>query len=192
MVDRREFMASGIAVAALAGEAHALSASTTAAGQGQLVFVADRRFRAACRAAQEATALGAKCRALSSDLTPVYEWLDQYLAELTVPVAGLATRNTLFALERLSWDRGLRTVYRGIHAHDGEAARHEHFGTVSIHRRLDADGASDWGTALGRGLTLAAAETVHRNDVLNSQWLPAADDTSLVSWLLIPRRQVAR
>ena len=49
---------------------------------------------------------------LGTDVTPVYTRLDLELRPAPFAVAGLTSAHHLFVLERLGWDRGLRTVRR--------------------------------------------------------------------------------
>ena len=63
-------------------------------------------------AASAAEACGAAVIWVGADVTPAYTRLDLELRPLPFAVAGLTSAHHLFVLERLGWDRGLRTVRR--------------------------------------------------------------------------------
>lgn len=190
MINRREIMASGIAVTVLGPASRASGAAHSAAigGAGPSVFIADAHVPAARAAARAAHSLGVPSRALAADVTPVYAWLDLALRAAPVTIAGCTTPQALFALERLAWDRGLRTVYRGVHRHQGKAAPADEFlGSPAIVGRIRRIDDRDWGAGLARVLATAAPGPADGRHIVTSQWLPQAHDRVLVSWLLAPR-----
>jgi len=116
MINRREVLVSGIALSVLAQQS---SANTIAAPRNtadRLVsrLIADERFRAARNAAHSAAANGISVHWLAEDVTPVYESLDLAWKSTSFAIAGLTTPNALFVIERLAWDRGLRTIRQNI------------------------------------------------------------------------------
>jgi hypothetical protein len=125
MLNRRELIAStvGLSLATtLVAARPTASAEGGDAGTGEVrrnlekipvaFFVASKDLPAAQLAAQEAEARGAEILWLDADVTPVYTRLDLALRPTAFAVAGLTSAHHLFVLERLGWDRGLRTVRR--------------------------------------------------------------------------------
>ena len=75
--------------------------------------VYDDRFAEGLSFAREAEAKGWPLRAISGDVTDLwFHDLDLLWTQGPAPVAGLTARNSLFCLERLAWDAGLRVVLR--------------------------------------------------------------------------------
>jgi len=128
MINRRELIASTVA---LSVAAQASAARTAAPASGGTVrsagptrptsqgiespakyFVASRDLPDAHAAARATEALGATVVWLGADVTPVYTRLDLELRSAPCAVAGLTSAHHLFVLERLGWDRGLRTARR--------------------------------------------------------------------------------
>jgi hypothetical protein len=204
MISRREVMASGIAMTLLARTATAAVGATGPIGTcpGRVVFVADSRIPEARSAADSAAETGTECRSFASDITPVYEWLDLSFRTEPMRVAGLTTAHALFAIERLGWDRGLRTVYRGLHgAGRASAPSHAFVGARALVERLeDVErlgrlgrlGGREWPEHLGRILTGVVPGPDDHSDIVTSQQLPGHDDNALVSWLLAPRAMLQR
>jgi hypothetical protein len=112
MINRRELIASGIAVS-LAAQNSAAKLAGFAANNGAepaLHFLADAGLIEARAAADAAAASGANVVWLGNDLTPVYEWLDLALRPAPFAIAGLTSAHDFFVLERIAWDRNLRTI----------------------------------------------------------------------------------
>jgi hypothetical protein len=105
MVNRRELLATSIALSLVARAQGANGPSATH-------FIAATGLVKARAAAQAAAASGAEIIWLGSDLTPVYTWLDTALRRAPFALAGLTTSHDFFIIERLAFDRGLRTVRR--------------------------------------------------------------------------------
>jgi len=190
MINRREIMVSGMAVTLLSRSATA--AIPTADGvtrpTGRSVFIADLRNPAGRAAAGAAAALGASVRALEDDVTPIYQWLDLSLRTAPLTVAGLATANACFAIERLAWDRGLRTIYRGVHRpRDGRSMTHRLAGAPAIVERIGTMDSRAWAAQLGRAVAAARPGPGDLRHVVTAQWVPRSDEPGLVSWLLAPR-----
>jgi hypothetical protein len=77
----------------------------------------DERFDAGRRFASEASARGWVTRAIRGDVTNV--WFHELAVRWKrgpAPIAGLTTEQSLFVLERLSWDVGMRVTARDIDA----------------------------------------------------------------------------
>jgi hypothetical protein len=121
MLNRRELIASTVALSVTMPMAARSAAAVSGGATGpteQLneqparYFVASRDLPGAQTAAIEAEAHGATVLWLDADVTPVYTRLDLALRPAPFAVAGLTSAHHLFVLERLGWDRGLRTVRR--------------------------------------------------------------------------------
>ena len=195
MINRREVLASGIAATLLGGASAAAvrSGARVEARAGPSVFVADQRIPASRAAANAAETLGSIVQPLTADVTPVYEWLDLKLRDTSAPVAGLTTPHALFPIERLAWDRGLRTIYRGIHGRVDDGHRtHELAGSPEIIGALETVGDRHWFEVLGRVLAAAASQRLDDRHLVTEQWLPPSDDRRIVSWLLVPRATLRR
>jgi len=111
MLNRRELIVSTVALS-VAAQAGALSAAAPVHNSPARYFIASRDLAAAHPAARAAEARGATVIWIGTDVTPVYTRLDLELRPAPFAVAGLTSNHHLFVLERLGWDRGLRTVRR--------------------------------------------------------------------------------
>lgn len=191
MINRRDVIASGLAVSLLArSSAASIAGAAPAAGTATVQrFVADVRFPEARAAARAAGNRGAAIQSLAEDVTPLYESLAAAWRSAPFALAGLTTKNAFFVIERLAWERGLRTVYRGIHLRDADDRfRHELLGSPAWVGRVGFDEAPEaWAAVLGHELAVWSPEPVERPAVTSSQALPGADRTTLASWLLVPK-----
>src|SRR5690606_24267590 len=137
-------------------------------------FVADRRYPEARTAARAAAARGAAILDVALDPTGVYESLDLSLRSSAFAIAGLTASNALFVIERLAWEHGLRTLYRGMHARAaGGSVEHELLGSTPI-RRADLRSTPGWAAALGRALVEWSPDPRIGRQVQLSQTVPGA------------------
>ncbi len=66
--------------------------------------------------ARELAQYGAAVRPFAGDVTALwFDHLEPLWRQTRAAVAGLTRYSSLFCLERLSWDHGLRVVYRAQH-----------------------------------------------------------------------------
>jgi hypothetical protein len=110
MPNRREFLQAGIGVSLLPLlSSKALSAAAPRAFD---LFVFDQRFPQARAFAQQAREAGVDCAAIEGDITHLY-FHDLSLRWNRGPttIAGLSTKASLFCLEMLAHDRGMRLAY---------------------------------------------------------------------------------
>jgi hypothetical protein len=110
MPNRREFLQAGIAVSLLPLlSPKALSAPTPKAFD---MVIFDRRFSQARDFAQRAREAQLDCVAIEGDITHLY-FHDLSLRWNGSPttIAGLSTKASLFCLEKLACDRGMRLVH---------------------------------------------------------------------------------
>jgi len=118
MASRRDFMkAAGLAAAAPVSATAKAAAAAAPVNVQQAVY--DDRFAAARAFAAEAQRRGWAVKAIQGDVTDLwFHELDQAWRKSPTPLAGLTRDNSLWVLERLAWDRGLRVVSRRDHAED--------------------------------------------------------------------------
>ena len=114
MTDRRTVLKAG-----LAGSIIPLGAVASAAAAAQPLkihrAVYDSRFRAGRAFAAAARTRGWTALAIEGDVTDLwYHHLDLHWREGPAPIAGVTTANSLFVLERLAWDAGLRVTSRTV------------------------------------------------------------------------------
>ena len=123
MLNRRELIVTSVALTLTAPKAGGRSADAAAAASGRepgtadipvAQFVAAADLVAARLDAEAAARKGAAVVWIGSNLTPAYAQLDLAWRRAPVAVAGLTTAHDFFVLERLAWDRGLRTVRREV------------------------------------------------------------------------------
>ncbi|HEY5565777.1 MAG TPA: hypothetical protein VIM81_00845 [Gammaproteobacteria bacterium] len=196
MITRREVIGSGLAVSMLArtSVASVSSADSQANWLPVPYFVADERFGAAHEASHAAAGSGAAIMTFPGDVTALYESLDLAWRSARFAVSGMTTTAALFVLERLAWERGLRTAYRGVHRPTSEGSmRHELAGSSELLRRLAGEHDSHWASRVGRELAWwSPAKASGGEATLLSQMLPCAHRATLVSWLLTPKDDRAR
>ena len=120
MTSRREFVQAATLIAA----APMATAEAARAGpsSGPLEIhraIYDERFPAARAFAVDARRRGWAVSAIRGDVTDIW-FHDLALAwkSAPTPIAGLTQDNSLFCLERLAWDAGLRVVSRRDHPDD--------------------------------------------------------------------------
>ena len=110
MTNRREFVKAGIAVSLLP----VLSRKSVAAAVPRAIekVIFDQRFPEARVFAQQAQEAGLDCVAIQGDITNLY-FHDLSLRWNRGPttIAGLSTKASLFCLEMLARDRGMRLQY---------------------------------------------------------------------------------
>jgi hypothetical protein len=108
-VTRRQFVGIGAASLAVAAVPATLSAHLPIPYRA----IYDERFAAGRRFAREASHRGWVTRAIRGDVTQVwFHELSVRWQRGPAPIAGLTTPASLFVLERLSWDVGMRVTVR--------------------------------------------------------------------------------
>ncbi len=112
MVDRRDLLKAGLVggvlpLGALASAAHAALPLQIHRA------VYDSRFASGRAFAAEARARGWTTAAIEGDVTQLwYHQLDGRWRQGPAPIAGVTQENSLFVLERLAWDAGMRVITR--------------------------------------------------------------------------------
>jgi hypothetical protein len=108
-VTRRQFVGAG--AAALAATAVPAALSPRVPIPYRAIF--DERFDAGRQFGAEALGRGWVTRAIRGDVTHVwFHELSLRWKRGAAPIAGLTTASSLFVLERLSWDVGMRVTVR--------------------------------------------------------------------------------
>jgi hypothetical protein len=110
-VTRRQFVGVGTAVLAAAATQPASSISRIAVTPYRAIY--DERFEAGRRFASDALNRGWVTRAIRGDVTQVwFHELSVRWKRGPAAIAGLTTPQSLFVLERLAWDVGMRVTVR--------------------------------------------------------------------------------
>ena len=108
---RRQFAAAGTAAFAIATVPVALSISEAPLIPYRAIY--DERFELARRFARNADSRGWITRAIRGDVTQI--WFHDLAIRWQrgpAPIAGFTTQQSLFILERLAWDVGMRVTER--------------------------------------------------------------------------------
>lgn len=115
-VTRRQFVGTGAAALAAAALPAAQWLSSRLPTPYRALF--DERFEDGRRFASEALSRGWITRAIRGDVTQVwFHELSVRWKRGAAPIAGVTTRESLFVLERLSWDAGMRVTMRDDTGH---------------------------------------------------------------------------
>jgi hypothetical protein len=196
MANRRDLFKAGFGLGTLALPIAArtgLAATAEPAGRLWLDrFVFDERHAAAVAAGESARRHGTRVHAIRGDVTQLwYGHLERIWREEPVAIAGLTTEDAFFVIERLAWDRELRTVFRGSHGVASAAGEvgHDLRGASSIVQSAVRACGDTWAAALARTLVECSAEAIDEPKVaqLVRSSSPSRRDTELVSWVLAPR-----
>jgi hypothetical protein len=196
MASRREFLQIGVAALALPISARAGVKATAPASESapaQLYKVIYDERHASSRAfAGEAKRLGAPLQGIQGDITAFwFNELDARWKKEPVAVAGLTEHGPLFCLERLSWDHGMRVVYRADHIYRTDGyMEHELSGSERMLREavdLSSSG-PDWSTRVASLLTRCPATRAQASKltIVTPAAKRAGDPEHLVSWVIAP------
>ena len=118
MVDRRNLLKAGLVAGIL--PLGSLASAARAAEPLQIHrAVYDSRFATGRAFAAEAQARGWTTAAIEGDVTQLwYHQLNLRWREGPAPIAGVTQENSLFVLERLAWDAGMRVTTRAALPHE--------------------------------------------------------------------------
>jgi hypothetical protein len=197
MINRRRVMRIGAATVAGALVNLPAPGRNAPPGRAHSAFqraVFDERF-AECRAfAAELRTAGIFISAIRGDVAELwYGDLRAHLSENGLPVTGLTDRTSLFCLEELARDVGMRVIFRAEHIIDREQdghARHFAVGPASL---VAATRSLPPGAEFGR----AMARLIGRLDIREARDAAAQkrtgpfsphNKTVLVSWIIASRR----
>ena len=192
MTTRRQFIGTGVALAALPSASFAASfAAATSSALRLERFVFDSRFAAAATVAGHMADRGVPLSAVAGDLTNLwYHELDLAWKRAPQPLAGVTTRQGLFVLETLAADHRMRVVYRGEHrtAASGRMS-HTFTGPDELIVRLGEEAPEFAWSTLGAALTEcpAAARRNATCELASAALSAPLPDELLVSWIIAPR-----
>lgn len=194
---RRAFLQS-VALSVCAQPSWCSSSLTARPGAGQptgLLRIArvlfDARRTHALAFAEAARQCGARTRAICADVDDRwYEELCRRWRTKRTPVAGMTDFRSLFLLQMMAADAGLRPVLRIHHGARGESAAHQAFG-AHMYRALTGarlgDGGEDWSRETAR-LVLSLPEcdalTMRLTGNLHEANLHPLDSKALVTWVI--------
>ena len=198
MASRREFLQIGVAALALPISARAAVKPAAAAAGGDSApvqlykVIYDERHASSRAFAAEVVNLGAPVHAIKGDITDLwFRDLDARWKKQPSAIAGLTEHGALFCLERLSWDHGMRVVYRADHTYRADGyMEHELSGSERMLREavdLSSSG-PDWSTRVAGLLTRcpAARAQASKLTVVTPAAKQAGDPEHLVSWVIAP------
>jgi hypothetical protein len=198
MASRREFLQVGVAALALPISARAASKPSAAAQAGESApaklykVIYDERHASSRAFAAEVARLGAPVHAIKGDITDLwFRDLDARWKKQPVAIAGLTEHGALFCLERLSWDHGMRVIYRADHTYRADGyMEHEFSGSERMLREavdLSSSG-PDWSARVASLLTRcpAARAQASKLTVVTPAARQAGDPEHLVSWVIAP------
>jgi len=119
-LSRRDFVTGCLASAGIAAALGPYAAGASpypAAGHSALRFALfDTRFPVAVAFSRAMLRRGVTLAPFRGDVTTVwFEHLDPLWRREPIRVAGMTTPSTLFCLEQMAWDHGLRVAFRGTH-----------------------------------------------------------------------------
>jgi hypothetical protein len=196
MASRREFLQMGVAALALPISARAKANVAAGAGESAPVqlykVIYDERHAVSRAFALAVERRGAPVHGIRGDITDFwFHDLDARWKKEPVAVAGLTEHGPLFCLERLSWDHGMRVVYRADHTYRADGyMEHELSGSERMLREavdLSSSG-PDWSTRVAGLLTRCPASRAGASNLtlVTPATRQAGDPEHLVSWVIAP------
>jgi hypothetical protein len=202
MTSRRSFLQMGAAVLALPLSLRADSSSAfLALGEPARVrlykAIFDQRFPASRAFATEIQSLGVPVQGIKGDITEVW-FYDLYARwkQEQAAIAGLTGYGSIFCLERLAWDHGMRVVFRGEHMYRAnDSIEHALSGSESMLRQaagLSASGAN-WPSRVAQLLThcpVNQSQTAKITIATRAAQTAKADGEYLISWVIAPVKRV--
>jgi hypothetical protein len=181
-LSRRDFvtgcLASAGIAAALAPHAAVASAYPAAGHSALRLGLFDSRFPAAVAFSRAMARRGVALAPIHGDVTAVwFEQLDPLWRRESIRVAGMTTASTLFCLEQLAWDHGLRVAFRGTHEPAPLGEERAWAVQVADHIASISEPSSAFPSRREARSEARLRTAASRNDC----------QTSLVSWLIAPK-----
>ncbi len=195
MSNRREFLQMSLAASALPAIAaarpeNAAPSSDQDVGRGHVIVEAMSPMARAF--GEEAVRLGLEPHAIKDDITDLWcHTLDLHWKRRPVPLAGITLSTSLFCLETLARDYGMRVWFKAIHdSLPGGELKHSLAGHNSLVRQAAAFG-GPWSV----GFAQMAANLPPLD---SSKWLEKTLESSaqtrepgpMVSWIIAPRPRI--
>lgn len=192
---RRQFIQAGV-VATLAGSRALLTGASEVADTDSRNDTLDRvvydeRFPAAREFGGEAAHLGSKAHAIRGEIHRLwYEDLYYCWKDSKSAVAGITDFRSLFLLEMMATDAGLRVAHRIHHVPRAVGVAHDIFGPMVLRRtlaeRIDAAGAA-WAREAARiaiGWPRIATSSIGRESDMSRAKNTIIDGRALISWVI--------
>jgi len=188
LVTRRTLIKQGAAAAAatvIQAPAQALGAALLADGRGIARALFDERFAEARSFGTALAVRGVPTHGIRGDVAMLwYRDLKARLVEEHLPLVGLTDRTTLFCLEELARDLGLKVCGRIDHSIDGLGnVSHQAVGPTAW---LDASHRLGSAPGFGRVMAVLLRDPAMHGSALAAQKrtgpFSALDHTTLVSW----------
>ena len=200
MTTRRRFIGTALAVGAATLSAAVIapgirSAPAPAAGQADYLplerVLFDVRFDASALFAATASSSSARTSAIESSVHDLwYTDLYHHWRDRKSPVAGMTDFRTLFLLEMMAADAGMRVVHRIHHHRTGADYRHDVFGPLSHRAELKSrmSGAQDAWAQEAAGIVTSwpnhlATPDARRSDILIAK-RQELDLQTPISWII--------
>lgn len=193
---RRHFLAGGAGASTLLAGGAVFGPQQVRSGMLPLSLVIyDERFSPARRFAATAQSIGARIHAIQGEVHAL--WYDN-LAPLAraagTAFAGMTNQQTLFLLEMVAAEAGMRVIYRAHHDRlNGPASRHESFGPTEVLASTTPlpPHAHEWAEAAARLVlewpaTMTSIRAGH--STIGEARLRAPQAEQLVSWIIAQRR----
>ena len=195
MVTRRQFVASGLATAALAAHPRPAGAMLSGAHIPLFRVLVDRTLAQSASFAAAAARLGAAVRTFDADIGRVWmdeiapRWRERRGEGMRSAIAGLTAGATLFCLEILARDYGLHPVYRARHStYSSGEPMHAVTGAEELREWQAALAARgpDWGSAAAVLTTRCPQHlrTPRRHAPLDLSAEPHGAERALYSWVI--------
>jgi len=200
MITRRGLLQTGTAalsatalgLKSFAASAYDLATDQAATGNPRVRLhkvLYDRRFAASMVFGVEAARAGLATYPFDGDITGFwYHELYPLWRERTAPIAGMTAQGTVFCLERLAWDAGMRVTFRVDHRalEDGSVEHVPGSDAASAVAIALRKAGSQWPSESARLLTRATAGVVAPSGPHHDAG--ASGMPSLVSWVIAPRQ----
>jgi hypothetical protein len=200
-LSRRDFVTGCLANAGIAAALapHAAVAFSHPSHSALRLGLFDTRFPAAVAFSEALLRRGVALAPFQGDVTAVwFEQLDPLWRRESILVAGMTTPSTLFCLEQMAWDHGLRVAFRGTHepaplgdvTHLSEAAgdRRQDLMSRFSQERPWAAQVADHIAAISEPIPAFPSRPEARSKARLRTAASGFDcDTTLVSWLIAPK-----
>lgn len=197
MTTRRDFLSQAVAVPAglIIGASTLADSGVAAIPPAPLPVhevIVDGGFAAGRYVADAAESQRLPVNVIHGDITSLYRDLAPRWRESALTIAGLTGAGTLFVLERLAWDVGLRVVYRAEHWRiDEHLMRHEVTGPAAMlsRARTLSRTPGQWGSVAaavllsGQHAARRSAPEVRRGFLSTAS---PATDLAGISWIIAP------